>query len=147
MNFQSYIHAVQDAKSIVYKGKVEKIIGLVIESTGPQVNIGDVCRIYFPRDEKSILAEVVGFKEEKVLLMPFEDTSGIGPGCVVVSTGGVLQVPVGDALTGRTIDGFGRPIDDLPPCRITLYRIHLPTPFPGPGFINKSISVSKPLMV
>ncbi len=115
MDFHKYIEVLQDAKTIVYKGKVEKIIGLVIESTGPHSNIGDVCRIYFPREEKSILAEVVGFKEGKVLLMPFEDIAGIGPGCVVISTGDVLQVPVGEQLIGRTIDGFGHPIDNLAP--------------------------------
>ncbi|MGI5891299.1 MAG: flagellar protein export ATPase FliI [Bacillota bacterium] len=113
MNFEKYLPIIQDTKTIVYKGKVDKIIGLVIESTGPHTNIGEVCRIYLPREEKYILGEVVGFKEQKVLLMPFEDIAGIGPGCVVESTGNVLQVPVGDKLIGRTIDGFGRPIDGM----------------------------------
>ncbi len=113
MKFGSYLQVLQNTKTIVYKGKVDKIIGLVIESTGPYANIGDVCRIYLPHEEKSILAEVVGFKEQKVLLMPYEDIAGIGPGCVVESTGDVLQVPVGGELMGRIVDGFGRTIDSL----------------------------------
>ncbi len=112
LKLKECLKAVQETKTIVYKGKVEKIIGLVIESTGPRTNIGDVCRIYFQQEERYILAEVVGFREEKVLLMPYEELSGIGPGCYVASTGDVLQIPVGSSLMGRSIDGFGRVIDD-----------------------------------
>ena len=111
MNFAIYQQVLRETESIIHKGKVDKIIGLVIESVGPQSNIGDVCRIYTARGDKSIRAEVVGFKEEKVLLMPFEDINGIGPGSVVESTGDVLRIPVGDNLIGRIIDGFGQPID------------------------------------
>lgn len=111
MNFAIYQQALRETNTIIHKGKVDKIIGLVIESVGPQANIGDVCQIYSTRGLKSIRAEVVGFKENKVLLMPFEDISGIGPGSVVETTGDVLRVPVGDELIGRIIDGFGAPID------------------------------------
>jgi len=111
MNFEKYQRALRETSTIVNKGKVDKIIGLVIESTGPISNIGDVCIIYSTKGKKSIKAEVVGFKGDSVLLMPFEDISGIGPGSIVESTGDVLRIPVGDALIGRIIDGFGLPID------------------------------------
>jgi len=112
VNFERYQRALRETSTIVNKGKVDKIIGLVIESTGPLSNMGDVCNIYSTNGKKSIKAEVVGFKGESVLLMPFEDINGIGPGSIVESTGDVLRIPVGDALIGRIIDGFGRPIDD-----------------------------------
>jgi flagellum-specific ATP synthase len=94
-----------------YKGKIDKIIGMVIESSGPRSNIGEVCTIYAPKSGRSIRAEVVGFRDEKVLLMPFEDLSGIGPGSIVESTGDVLRIPVGEQLIGKIIDGFGNPMD------------------------------------
>lgn len=111
MDFDKFQQVLYETNTITCQGKVDKITGLVIESTGPEANIGDVCKIYSIKEEKSILAEVVGFREKKILLMPFEDISGIGPGNIVESTGDVLRVPVGDALIGRIIDGFGSPID------------------------------------
>ncbi len=111
MKFEKYEKALLETNTIVNKGKVDKIIGLVIESTGPLANIGDVCIIYSAKGNKSIRAEVVGFREGRVLLMPFEDLNGIGPGSLVESTGDVLRIPVGEKLIGRIIDGFGVPID------------------------------------
>lgn len=113
MNFDIYRQTLEQTQTIVHKGKVDKIIGLVIESTGPRANIGEVCNIFTPDGVRSIKAEVVGFKEDKVLLMPFEDLNGIGPGSMVESTGSVLKIPVGDRLIGRIINGFGVPIDGM----------------------------------
>lgn len=110
--FNKYYQALQENSTIVYKGKVDKIIGMIIESTGPRTNIGDVCNIYSSKGDRYIRAEVVGFKSEKVLLMPFEDLNGIGLGSIVESTGTVLKIPVGNELIGRIIDGFGDPIDE-----------------------------------
>lgn len=101
--------------TVAYKGKVDKVIGLLIESTGPQVNIGEVCNIYSTREDRLIQAEVVGFRLDKVLLMPFDEMSGIGPGSLVEATGNVLQIPVGPQLVGRILDGLGRPLDEGPP--------------------------------
>jgi flagellum-specific ATP synthase len=97
-----------------HMGKIDKIVGMTVEATGPTSNIGDVCRISLS-DGREILAEVVGFKESKVLLMPYEDTEGIGFGAAVVNTGEKLSVNVCDELIGRTIDALGRPIDGGPP--------------------------------
>lgn len=109
----SYKKILQEINPVLHIGKIDKIIGLVIESTGPRVNIGEVCNIYTAKGDKFIKAEVVGFKSERVLLMPFEDLNGIGPGSIVESTGDVLKIPVGEQLTGRILNGFGQPIDGL----------------------------------
>lgn len=102
-------------------GKIDKIIGLMIEATGPVANIGDVCKIYpnlLDRNtEKYIMSEVVGFRENKVLLMPYGDVSGIGPGSVVESTGDKLMIKVGDELLGRIVDGMGNIIDGGEPIK------------------------------
>lgn len=100
-----------------YMGKIEKIIGMTIESTGPSCNIGDVCRIYAKDMQSFIFAEVVGFNADKVLLMPYTDIEGIGPGSIVDNTGDKLLVNTGEALIGRIIDATGKPIDggsDIP---------------------------------
>ncbi len=109
----SYKKILNELNPVLQIGKIDKIIGLVIESTGPRVNIGDVCNIYTTKGDRFIKAEVVGFKSERVLLMPFEDLNGIGPGSVVESTGDVLKIPVGEQLVGRVLNGFGQPIDGL----------------------------------
>ncbi len=97
---------------ITYYGKVDKIIGLMIESKGPLANIGDVCRIYAGQANRIVQAEVVGFRESRVLLMPYDDIDGIGPGSIVESTGDKLKVKVSEALIGRILDGTGIPIDE-----------------------------------
>ena len=94
-------------------GKVVNVVGLTIESVGPDAKLGDLCRI-IPEGEgkqKPIMAEVVGFKDKKTLLMPYDATDGIGLGCVVENSGYPLRVIVSDALLGKTLDGLGRPVD------------------------------------
>ncbi len=95
-------------------GKIDKIVGMTVEATGPTSNIGDVCRITLG-DGREVLAEVVGFKESKVLLMPYEETEGIGFGCAVVNTGRKLEINVCDEMVGRTVDALGRPMDGKGP--------------------------------
>lgn len=95
-------------------GKIDKIVGMTVESTGPSCNIGDVCSIAMP-DNRESLAEVVGFKEGKILLMPYEDIEGIGPGSTVRATGDKLTISISDALIGRTVNAMGQPIDGGPP--------------------------------
>lgn len=102
-----------------YMGKIEKIVGMTIESSGPECSIGDVCRIYSKDMTEYINAEVVGFQSEKVLLMPYTDIEGIGPGSVVDNTGDKLRVKTGEALIGRIIDAIGNPIDGGGPIEYT----------------------------
>lgn len=93
-------------------GKVAKVVGLTVESIGPEAKLGDLCRIVVEKDEGlSVMAEVVGFHENRLLLMPYESMDGIGVGCVVENTGHPLTVSVGDELLGHTLDGLGRPTD------------------------------------
>ncbi len=104
------------AKSYIKQmGRVVKIVGLTIESLGPQVSVGDACMITSGNHHKKVLAEVVGFKDNRILLMPLDDMEGIGPGSYVESIGHPLQVSVSDQLLGRILDGLGKPIDDKGP--------------------------------
>ena len=91
-------------------GKVSKIVGLTIESIGPDAKLNDLCEI-IAEDGKRIMAEVVGFRDKSLLLMPIDSVEGVGVGCMVENTGKPLSIPVGDELLGHTLDGVGR-IDD-----------------------------------
>ncbi|MEO8427911.1 MAG: FliI/YscN family ATPase [Verrucomicrobiota bacterium] len=95
------------------KGRVVQLIGLVMESEGPLAAVGEVCRIESPRHDQVTLAEVVGFRNHHLLLMPLGEVHGIHPGSEVIATGEPLQISVGNALKGRVIDGLGNPLDGL----------------------------------
>lgn len=116
INLEKYIKRLDHINPIKLCGRVSQIIGLVIESEGPSVSIGDLCYIDYHRNKNSVSAEVVGFKQDKVLLMPFGEMRGIAPGSKVESSGKPLTVEVGESLLGRIIDGFGRPQDGLGGC-------------------------------
>jgi flagellum-specific ATP synthase len=112
-----------------YTGYVKKIVGLTIESKGPEVNMGDLCLIHSTK--KVIKAEVVGFNESSILLMPLGNMTGIGIGSKVSSMQETLCVKVGDDLVGRVLDGLGNPIDDGPPINFTdLYTVEHEPPSP-----------------
>ena len=96
-------------------GTVRKVTGLIIESEGPEVCIGQVCSITSDRHQETSEAQVVGFLENKVLLMPLDSIHLIHPGCNVISQKNSNSVPFGNALLGRVIDGMGRPIDNKGP--------------------------------
>lgn len=110
VDFGKYNKIAQD-RFYKVKGKVVNVVGLTIESKGPQAKLGDICRI-FPgmREEEGdfALAEVVGFREGKVLLMPYQNVEGMGPGSSVENTGMPLKVRVDNSLLGKTLDGLGR---------------------------------------
>ena len=91
---------------------MSKVIGLTVESIGPDAKLNDVCKILL-RDKpgQHINAEVVGFKDNRIVLMPFENVDGIGPGCIVENTNEALNVNVGEGLLGKTVDGLGVPTD------------------------------------
>ena len=96
-------------------GTIRKVTGLIIESEGPQVSIGQVCTISSDRYEEKIEAQVVGFQENFVLLMALESVHLIHPGCKVTSKKNSNSVPSGISLLGRVIDGMGRPLDGKGP--------------------------------
>ena len=93
-------------------GKVTNVIGLVIEAQGPVSRLGTVCDIYTKGHMHKITAEVLGFRDNKVMLMPLEEIRGIGPGCSIVARQQRAVIPVGFGLLGRIIDGLGNPIDN-----------------------------------
>ncbi|MDD5659371.1 MAG: flagellar protein export ATPase FliI [Actinomycetota bacterium] len=111
MTLDEYIEAVRNTNLIPLNGRVTQVIGLVIESTGPDAGIGEICEILAGRNSKKVFAEVVGFKNNRVLLMPIGDVGNIRSGCSVVATGKTLTVKVGENLLGRVLNGFGEPID------------------------------------
>ncbi len=109
---QHAVRRVRETRVTETCGRVVQLIGLVVESEGPLAALGEVCRILSARDGGETLAEVVGFRNHHLLLMPLGELHGICPGSEVIATGAPLRVGVGDALLGRTIDGLGNPIDD-----------------------------------
>ncbi len=111
MDFSSIKNKASQGDFYRYMGKIEKIVGTTIQSTGPVCNIGDVCRIYHKGESGHIFAEVVGFNQNKVLLMPYADIEGVGPGSIVDNTGDKLTINVGEGLIGRIVDALGNPID------------------------------------
>ncbi len=117
-----YLDAIAHVDPIRINGKVTQVIGLMVESEGPEASIGDVCHIYPVRSKKPIVAEVVGFRNNKVLLMPLGELHSVGPGCDVVSTGKPLTVKVGHELLGKILNGLGEPLDgSLLPSRMGQY--------------------------
>jgi flagellum-specific ATP synthase len=106
-------------------GRVSELVGLVIESRGPEAGVGERCEIHVQghrTGKPPLQAEVVGFREGKTLLMPLGEARGVGPGQTVVATGGALRVGVGPELLGRVLDGLGRPIDGGPEPRLEATR-------------------------
>ncbi len=107
---------VNEIETIKFNGKVKRVIGEMVEGTGPQANLGELCKIsiYDKRNhqERLIDAEVVGFKEDGILLMPYEEIKGISQGCEIMGTGKTIEIPVGDSLLGRIVNGKGEPIDN-----------------------------------
>jgi len=103
------------ADTVSRLGKVVSVTGLVFESEGPQASLGDVCEIFSPGSELKIFAEVVGFRDHRILLMPLQEMSGIHPGCHVRLSSGLNKTPVGSEALGRVFDGLGQPIDGKGP--------------------------------
>ena len=130
LNFYKY-DAVKQKTYFKRLGKVVNVVGLTIESNGPDAKLDDLCRIIVDKDEnRFIMAEVIGFKDGKTLLMPFETTEGIGSGCIVKNMGYPLSVSVGEDMLGLTLDGLGRPIDGSEYIGTDTYRIDAPSPDP-----------------
>jgi flagellar protein export ATPase fliI len=142
LDLSKYFDRLSDATLVQYKGRVSKVVGLTIESIGPQVQVGEMCKIFPVKSDVPVMAEVVGFTENAVLLMPLGDMQGISPGATVIASGNSHEVQVGDSLLGRVLDGLGQPIDDkeslnvsraypvnnMPPNPLSRMRIREPLP-------------------
>ena len=105
------IQQIRDSDTLSRTGKIENIIGMSIEASGGRGAMGDICRSYSAESNSQVLAEVVGFKNEHMLLMPYQNMSGRAPGSFVRNTGRRLRLRVGDFLRGRIINAMGQPID------------------------------------
>ncbi|NHC42289.1 flagellar protein export ATPase FliI [Bacillus sp. MM2020_1] len=114
LSAEKYAKLIRSVDPVRVNGKITQIIGLTIESQGPDVRIGELCSIYPTNSQNPIQAEVVGIRENKVLLMPLGEVRSIGPGCDVVASGKPLMVKAGRHLLGRVLDGLGQPIDGKP---------------------------------
>ncbi|WP_240375722.1 flagellar protein export ATPase FliI [Bacillus piscicola] len=137
-------------------GKVTRVIGLTIESQGPRTSVGDLCLIHTYGRKEPVKAEVVGFKDKFVLLMPLTQTVEIGPGSLVEATGKPLQIKTGSGIIGKVLDGAGNPLDGSPlPAGLTTVltekeppnpllrpRIHTPLPL-GVKAIDGLLTVGK----
>ncbi|MCK6206200.1 flagellar protein export ATPase FliI [Bacillus infantis] len=115
MKAADLIDRIDEISTFKRYGKVKRVIGLMIESQGPESSIGDVCYIHASsHGNKIIKAEVVGFKEENIILMPFTSITEISPGSLVEATLKPLEVKVGTGLVGNVIDALGLPLDGSP---------------------------------
>ncbi len=113
--FRELIPSVRNAETLSRTGKIENIVGMSIEASGGRAAIGDICRIYSNESGGQVPAEVVGFKNDHILLMPYANMSGISAGNFVRNTGKRLTLPVGPFLRGRVINALGQPIDGKEP--------------------------------
>jgi len=131
LDVSPYLEALRAVDPVRMNGKVTQVIGLTVESEGPDASVGDVCLIYPAKSGNPIKAEVVGFRNNKVLLMPLGELHAIAPGCDVVSTGKPLTVQVGSELLGKVLDGLGQPLDGSRiPARMPHYSTHNVPPNP-----------------
>jgi flagellum-specific ATP synthase len=116
IDLRKYRSMVSRLDTVRANGLVSQVIGLVVESTGPAAQVGEICEIRSAgRNNATIKAEVVGFKANKVLLMPLGEMAGLKPGSEVVATGHTQHTIVGDHLLGRILDGLGEPVDGKGP--------------------------------
>ena len=114
IDLSTYARRVDESTPLVTSGKITDIVGLTIEASGPPMQVGDLCYVESPRSATPIPVEVVGFRKEKILLMPLGTMKGIGPGCHVRPTHRPALVGVGPKLIGRVIGSSGGPIDEGP---------------------------------
>jgi FliI/YscN family ATPase len=115
----TYLDRVRDCEPAPVMGEVTRVVGLLVESNGPRVRVGEVCELRGAGDAPPLPVEVVGFRDGRLLSVPLGDTAGIRPGDRIVARGGTLSIPVGVRLIGRVIDGLGRPIDGLGPLHVS----------------------------
>ena len=109
----SYISGIENFPVLRKEGRVMQVIGHMVEATNPGCSVGGMCKIFNPATKSSVTAEVVGFRKDRMLVMPLHNAHGIGPKCRVVPVDRPSMVPVGDGLLGRVLDPLMRPLDSL----------------------------------
>ena len=122
-NLVSYIRGIENFPVVRSEGRVMQVIGNMVEATNPGGSVGGKCLIYNPELQSTFAAEVVGFRQDRMLVMPLHNAHGIGPKCRVVPEERPAMVPVGDGLLGRVLDPLLQPLDGrgelLPSTEIT----------------------------
>jgi len=113
-----YRRCLETVNPLQVQGNVVQVIGLVVEANGPACRLGAVCDIYTRDNARPLAAEALGFRDQRVLLMPLEEIRGIAPGCRVVARQQQATVGVGPGLLGRVIDGLGLPMDGKGPLAV-----------------------------
>ncbi len=117
LDLSKYRQSISRIDTVRINGRVSQVVGVLVESSGPACGIGEICHIHWSRTAEPVPAEVVGFSDNRTLLMPFGPVNDIRPGSEVVATGSSLKVPVGRALLGRVLDGLAQPLDQKEPIR------------------------------
>ena len=112
-NLESYISGIEKVPVLRKEGRVMQVIGHMVEATNPGCSVGGMCQIYNPATKSSVTAEVVGFRKDRMLVMPLHNAHGIGPKCRVVPEDRQAMVPGGEGLLGRVIGPLMRPMDGL----------------------------------
>src|SRR5215467_7703946 len=110
-DLQHYLDRIDRVTPVQVRGRVKEVVGLLVKAAVPEAWIGEMCLICNPRSSQPVKAEVVGFRDGDVLLMPLGELVNVGPHSEVVPTGNCLTVKVGDGLLGRVLNGLGEPMD------------------------------------
>lgn len=132
--------AINDVELLPLKGRINKVSGPVIHVTLPEAHLGELCLLYDPRSRRELLAEVVAFEEEGVILTPIGDMRGLSTRTEVVGTGKTLEVPVGPDLLGRVVDSFGRPLDEATKGHLPRNAVRKTNSEPPAALIRKRIA-------
>jgi len=127
---RDYVAALPGIDPLRWSGRVQELVGLVVASDGPAAGIGDFCEIC-TAGQRLVRAQVIGFREGRVLLMPLEETGGLQPGDAVIARPGESRIAVSPQLLGRVLDGFGNPMDGGPAIEPeAFYDLYAPPPGP-----------------
>jgi len=125
VNLSRCLEAARNTSLVSVGGRVNQVIGMVLESLGPGIPVGSICEVSVFKGAGTVMAEVVGFKEDRVLLMPLGEMRGVEPGSAIRLVDGQAGVPVAESLLGRIIDGLGNPMDGKGPLKATaLYPLY-----------------------
>jgi flagellum-specific ATP synthase len=111
LDFKRYYNALDRSNPILARGKITKVVGLLTEAWGPVSSVGSICDIEAAAGFPPVKAEVMGFRDDRILLMPLGDLKGIGPGTSVVARHKTAEIGVGCGLLGRVVDALGNPLD------------------------------------
>jgi flagellum-specific ATP synthase len=119
LSFEKYMRCIESASPISMEGQVTRVVGNVIEGNGPAMPLGGICKIMSTGMSQSISAEVIGFRDNSLLLMPLNNSDGVEPGSAIIANRYGAEVEVGFDMLGRVIDGLGNPLDNGPPLKPT----------------------------